>query len=167
MEKLGLGTFRLTGWKVRRAIERALAMGYRHIDTGQMYGNEAEVGAAIAGSGIPRAEIFVTSKVCHTLISPDDARVSLVESLRRLRTDYLDLCLIHWPRDGLDISGVLEMLMRAQEDGATRRIGVANFPLRLLRMAVEDVQAPISATRSNTMCCWIRRRSLVTCGTTA
>jgi len=143
MEKLGLGTFRLTGVDGQAAIERALAMGYRHIDTGQMYGNEAEVGAAIAGSGIPRAEIFVTSKVCHTLISPDDARVSLVESLRRLRTDYLDLCLIHWPRDGLDISGVLEMLMRAQEDGATRRIGVANFPLRLLRMAVEDVQAPI------------------------
>ena len=143
LDKLGLGTFRLTGSTGQAAIECALAMGYRHIDTGQMYGNEAEVGAAIAASGIPRGEIFVTSKVCHTLASPEEARVSLEESLRRLRTDYLDLCLIHWPRIGLDIPGVLEMLSRARQDGKTRRIGVANFPLRLLRMAVEDVQAPI------------------------
>ncbi len=143
LPKLGLGTWPLAGPDGQAAIENALHLGYRHIDTGQMYGNESEVGAAIAASGLPRDQIFLTSKVCHALATPDQARVSLDESLRKLRTDYLDLCLIHWPRAGLDIPGVLEMLMRAQEAGKTRRIGVANFPLPLLRMAYEEVRAPI------------------------
>lgn len=140
--KLGLGTYQL-GAACQAAVESALAMGYRHIDTGQMYGNEDAVGAGIAASGIPRAEIFLTGKVCHALATPDEARVSLDESLARLRTEYLDLCLVHWPRAGLDIPGVLEMLTRAQESGKTRSIGVANFPLYLLRLAVEQVGAPI------------------------
>jgi len=143
LPKLGLGTFRMTGSVCQAAVESALALGYRHIDTGQMYGNEDAVGAGIAASGIPRAEIFLTSKVCHALAAPEQARVSLDESLIRLRTDYLDLCLLHWPRAGLDIPGILEMLTRAREAGKTRRIGVANFPLRLLRTAVEDIRAPI------------------------
>jgi len=108
-----------------------------------MYGNEDAVGAGIVASGIPRGEIFLTGKVCHALATPQEARASLDETLRRLRTEYLDLCLLHWPRAGLDIPGILEMLTEAQEAGKTRRIGVANFPLRLLRMAVEDVRAPI------------------------
>lgn len=141
--KLGLGTYQMTGAACQAAIESALVLGYRHIDTGQMYGNEVAVGAGIAASGIPREEIFLTGKVCHALATPEQARVSLDESLARLRTEYLDLCLLHWPRAGLDIPGVLEMLMGAQRDGKARRIGVANFPLRLLRMAVEDVGAPI------------------------
>jgi len=118
-------------------------MGYRHIDTGQMYGNEAEVGAGITASGIPRAEIFLTGKVCHALATPDEARAALDATLDRLQTEYLDLCLLHWPRAGLDIPGILEMLMKAQETGKTRRIGVANFPLWMLLSAVEDVRAPI------------------------
>jgi 2,5-diketo-D-gluconate reductase B len=141
--KLGLGTFRMTGAVCQAAVESALALGYRHIDTGQMYGNEDAVGAGIVASGVPRAEIFVTGKVCHALATPEQARVSLDESLERLRTDYLDLCLLHWPRESLDIPGILEMLTRAQQAGKTRRIGVANFPLRLLRMAVEEVRAPV------------------------
>jgi 2,5-diketo-D-gluconate reductase B len=133
----------MTGAVCQAAVESALALGYRHIDTGQMYGNEDAVGAGIAASAIPRADIFLTSKVCHALATPEAARASLDESLRRLRTDYLDLCLLHWPRAGLDIPGILEMLTRAQQDGKTRRIGAANFPLRLLRMAVEEIRAPI------------------------
>ena len=143
LPKLGLGTWPLAGPDGQAAIENALHLGYRHIDTGPMYGNESEVGAAIAASGLPRDQIFLTSKDCHALATPLEARASLDESLRRLRTDYLDLCLIHWPRAGLDIPGVLEMLMRAQEGGKTRRIGVANFPLPLLRLAYEEVRAPI------------------------
>jgi 2,5-diketo-D-gluconate reductase B len=143
MPKLGLGTFRMTGAACQQAVESALTLGYRHIDTGQMYGNEAQVGAAIAASGIPRPEIFLTGKVCHALATPDEARASLDETLTRLRTEYLDLCLLHWPRAGLDIPGILEMLTEAQEAGKARRIGVANFPLRLVRMAVEEVGAPI------------------------
>jgi len=143
MPKLGLGTFRMTGAACQAAVESAIALGYRHIDTGQMYGNEDAVGAGIAASGVPRDEIFLTGKVCHALATPEQARVSLDESLRRLRTEYLDLCLLHWPRDGLDIPGILAMLTQAQENGGTRRIGVANFPLWLLRHAVEEVRAPI------------------------
>jgi 2,5-diketo-D-gluconate reductase B len=141
--KLGLGTFRLTGAAGQASVENALALGYRHIDTGQMYGNEAEVGAAIAASGVPRSELFLTGKVCHALATPEQACASLDGTLDRLRTDHLDLCLIHWPRPGLDIPGVLEMLMRAAKEGKTREIGVANFPVRLLRMAIDEVRAPI------------------------
>ena len=133
--KLGLGTYQMHGAECQAAVESALTLGYRHIDTGQMYGNEAAVGAGIAASGVPRADIFVTGKVCHALATPDEARASLDESLDRLQTDYLDLCLLHWPRTGLDIPGILEMLMQAQEAGKTRRIGVANFTVPLLQMA--------------------------------
>jgi 2,5-diketo-D-gluconate reductase B len=143
LPKLGLGTYRMNGAACQAAVETALAMGYRHVDTGQMYGNEAEVGAGLAAAGLPRDSFFLTGKVCHALATPAEARASLEETLRRLRTDHLDLCLLHWPRAGLDIPGILAMLTRAREDGLTRRIGVANFPLRLLRMAVEEVQAPI------------------------
>jgi len=143
LPKLGLGTYRMNGAACQAAVESALSLGYRHIDTGQMYGNEAEVGSGLAASGLPRDRYFLTGKVCHALAKPDEALASLHETLRRLRTDYLDLCLLHWPRAGLDIPGVLDMLMRAQQDGLTRRIGVANFPLRLLRLAVEEIRAPI------------------------
>jgi 2,5-diketo-D-gluconate reductase B len=143
MPKLGLGTYQMTGASCQAAVESALAMGYRHIDTGQMYGNEAAVGAGIAAAALPRERIFITGKVCHALATPEQAKASLDESLARLRTEYLDLCLLHWPRAGLDIPGILEMLMDAQRAGKTRHIGVANFPLRLLRLAIEDVGAPI------------------------
>jgi 2,5-diketo-D-gluconate reductase B len=141
--KLGLGTYRMTGAACQAAVESALALGYRHIDTGQMYGNEDAVGAAIAASCIRRADIFLTGKVCHALATPVEARASLDASLARLRTEYLDLCLLHWPRAGLDIPGILAMLTQARDAGKARRIGVANFPLPLLRMAVEHVGAPI------------------------
>jgi 2,5-diketo-D-gluconate reductase B len=143
LPKLGLGTYQMHGPECQAAVESALALGYRHIDTGQMYANEAAVGAGIAASGIPRAEIFLTGKVCHALATPDDARASLDASLDRLQTDYLDLCLLHWPRTGLDIPGILEMLMQAQETGKTRQIGVANFTIPLLQMAIADVGAPL------------------------
>jgi 2,5-diketo-D-gluconate reductase B len=143
LPKLGLGTYQMHGAACQAAVESALALGYRHIDTGQMYGNEAAVGAGIAASGVPRAEIFLTGKVCHALATPDEARDSLDASLARLQTDYLDLCLLHWPRTGLDIPGILEMLMQAQSSGKTRRIGVANFTLPLLRQAVTEFGAPL------------------------
>jgi 2,5-diketo-D-gluconate reductase B len=143
MPKLGLGTYQMHGAECQAAVESALALGYRHIDTGQMYGNEAAVGAGIAAAGVPRAEIFLTGKVCHALATPEEARASLDESLDHLRTDYLDLCLLHWPRTGLDIPGILEMLMQAQEAGKTRRIGVANFTIPLLQSAVMEVGAPL------------------------
>ena len=169
LPKLGLGTWTLSGPSGQAAIEHALTLGYRHIDTGQMYGNETECGAAITASGLNRSDIFLTSKVCHALTTPGEARVSLDQSLERLRTDYLDLCLIHWPRAGLDIPGVLEMLMRAQQGGKIRRIGVANFPLKLLKLAVEDVRAPIVCDQveyhalldQSKLLTWLRARQMV------
>jgi 2,5-diketo-D-gluconate reductase B len=143
LPKLGLGTYRMSGAACQAAVESALGLGYRHIDTGQMYGNETEVGAGLIASGLARNAYVLTGKVCHALTTPADARASLEETLRRLRTDHLDLCLLHWPRAGLDIPGVLEMLMRARQDGLTREIGVANFPRYLLRQAMEDVGVPI------------------------
>lgn len=143
LPKLGLGTYRMNGAACQAAVESALALGYRHIDTGQMYGNEAEVGAGLIASGVVRGAYFLTGKVCHALATADEAKASLHETLRRLRTDYLDLCLLHWPRAGLDIPNILAMLTRARQDGLTREIGVANFPLHLLRMAVEEIRAPI------------------------
>lgn len=143
LPKLGLGTYQMHGSACQSAVESALALGYRHIDTGQMYGNEAAVGAGIAASAVPRSEIFLTGKVCHALTTPDEARDLLDASLEHLQTDYLDLCLLHWPRAELDIPGVLEMLMQARNSGKTRRIGVANFTLPLLRHAVAEVGAPL------------------------
>jgi 2,5-diketo-D-gluconate reductase B len=169
MPKLGLGTYQMQGAGCQAAVESALALGYRHIDTGQMYGNEAAIGAGIVASGVPRAEIFLTGKVCHALVAPAEARVSLDITLQRLQTDYLDLCLLHWPRVGLDIPATLEMLMQAQDSGKTRRIGVANFTLPLLQLAVTEVGAPLFCNQveyhvlldQSSVLKWLRERDMM------
>ncbi len=143
MDRLGLGTFRLTGEACRAAIAQALALGYRHIDTAEMYGNEAEIGAAIAESGVPRGDLHVTSKVWWEHLTPDGIRRAAAASLRALRLDHLDLYLIHWPAPGMDLPAALEAMARLREEGLTRAIGVSNFPTALLRQAVEEVRAPI------------------------
>ena len=93
----GLGTFRLTGDTLRHAVTTALKLGYRHLDTAQFYGNEAEVGSAIAASSVPRSEIFLTTKVWWDRLEPVALKASVEESLSKLGTDYVDLLLIHWP----------------------------------------------------------------------
>ncbi len=95
MPQVGFGTWKLRNDEARDAVLTALAIGYRHIDTATMYGNEAEIGEALAGSGLDRAELFVTTKIRPT--DAGQARAILRQSLRALRTDYLDLWLIHWP----------------------------------------------------------------------
>jgi 2,5-diketo-D-gluconate reductase B len=143
MDRLGLGTFRLTGEACRAAVAQALALGYRHIDTAEMYGNEAEIGAAIAESGISRVDLHVTSKVWWEHLTPDGIRRAAEASLKALRLDHLDLYLIHWPAPGMDLPAALGAMMQLREAGLTRAIGVSNFPKALLRQAVEDVRAPI------------------------
>lgn len=93
--QLGFGTYKITGEDTQRTVEHALSIGYRHIDTAQMYGNEAEVGAAIAASPVPREELFVTTKLDNGNHAPDRARESFAESLTKLGLDYVDLFLIH------------------------------------------------------------------------
>jgi 2,5-diketo-D-gluconate reductase B len=143
MPKLGLGTFGMTGSDCQRAVETALALGFRHIDTAPMYGNEDAIGVAVSVSGLQRSELHLTSKVHHELQSPARIRESCERSLGWLRTDCLDLLLIHWPRPGIDLPAVLETLMALQQEGRTRRIGVANFPVLLLKQALEIIRAPI------------------------
>jgi len=136
MPKLGLGTWRLRGAAGQAAVESALALGYRHIDTAEMYGNEAEVGAALAASGVARDALFVTSKVWWENLAPDTMRRAFDASLKRLGLDRLDLYLIHWPAPGMDLKRVLETLTALRESGRTRAIGVSNFPPGLLRAAI-------------------------------
>jgi 2,5-diketo-D-gluconate reductase B len=143
MPRLGLGTFRMTGVQCQAAVESALSLGYRHIDTAQMYGNQEAVGDALAASSVPRSDIHLTSKGHHSIQSPDEIRTAFAESLRLLRTDYLDLYMLHWPRAGTDLPAALETMMALREAGLIRQIGVANCTVAHLRQAIEEVGAPI------------------------
>src|ERR1700740_1687311 len=101
LPRLGLGTFRMQGDVCRTAVESALGLGYRHIDTAAMCGNEEAVGAAVAGAAIPRRELHVTTKVWHDSLAPDAIRRSLDTSLTKLRLDHVDLFMVHWPGRGM------------------------------------------------------------------
>lgn len=147
LPKLGLGTFKLTGDGCRTAVASALAAGYRHIDTAEMYGNEEPVGAGIAESGVARGDIHVTTKAWHDHLAPDAIRRALDGSLARLKLDYADLYLVHWPAPGMDLGATLSTLVRLQEEGRIRALGVANFPVALLRQAIEEVGAPVACNQ--------------------
>ncbi|MDO4576418.1 MAG: aldo/keto reductase [Planctomycetia bacterium] len=122
---LGFGVYKLTGEVCERCVAEAIQTGYRLIDTAQAYGNEAEVGAGIAKSGIPREELFLTTKVWFKSHETEAVRASLSESLKKLRVDYLDMVLIHWPFGNIYAAWrVLEEFYRA---GTIRAIGVSNF----------------------------------------
>ena len=144
MPKLGLGTWRMAGAECQAAVEAALALGYRHIDTGQMYANEAEVGAGIAASGVKRGDLHITTKVWWQNLAPERIRAALDDSLRMLRTDYVDLFMIHWPAPEMDMAAAMATLVALREAGKTRTIGVANFPTALLRWAVDELKTPIA-----------------------
>ena len=143
MPKLGLGTFRMKGEECRDAVLSALSIGYRHIDTAFMYGNEDAVGEAIAQTSVPRADFHLTTKVWWDQLSPDAMQASLDRSLAALKTDYLDLFLIHWPTPDIDLAASLGKLAEIKDSGVARHVGVCNFPLGLLRRAVEEVGAQI------------------------
>lgn len=144
LPKLGLGTWRLRGTDCQEAVERALSLGYRHIDTAAMYGNEDAVGAALHAGAVPREQVHVTSKVWYDQLAPDAMARSLDNSLKALRLDHLDLFLIHWPAPDMDLPSAIGALMRLKEQGKTRAIGVSNFPVALLKRAVEEEGAPIA-----------------------
>ena len=145
MPKLGLGTWPMLGEECTLAVEQALALGYRHVDTAAAYNNEDAVGQALVNSPTPREQIHVTSKVWWDQLQPDAMRHSMDRSLKALHSDYIDLFMIHWPGTDWDLPRTIETLVSFKEQGLARNIGVANFPLPLLRKVVEELGAPLSA----------------------
>lgn len=147
MPKLGLGTWRMKGAECVDAVQRAIGLGYRHIDTAEMYGNEEAVGEAIANAGVARPDLHVTTKVWYENLGADAMRRSIEGSLQKLRLEHVDLYLIHWPSPGMDLPDALANLMRIKEQGLARAIGVSNFPVALLRRAIEEIGAPIACNQ--------------------
>ena len=145
---IGLGTYRLKGQDVIDSVSQALELGYRHIDTAQIYDNEQDVGRAIAGSGVARDELFVTTKIWITNLAPRKLIPSLQESLRKLDLERVDMTLIHWPspEDKVPMEEYLPMLLEAREQGLTRHIGVSNFTIEHLGKAIDLVGAGNIAT---------------------
>jgi 2,5-diketo-D-gluconate reductase B len=147
LPRLGLGTFRMQGDVCRAAVESALGLGYRHIDTAEMYGNEDAIGAAIASSGVARKELHVTTKVWNENLAPDAIRKAFDTSLKKLRLDHVDLYLVHWPARKMSLPAMFETLVKLKEEGRTRAIGVANFNIALLKTVVEEIKAPIACNQ--------------------
>ena len=141
---LGLGTYQLGGEVGSDLVATAIGAGYRHIDTATMYGNEAEVGAGIRMSGVPRDELFVTTKIWFDRLEPDDFVRATEASLARLGLDRLDLLLVHWPNRAVPLARTMPALAGLKRRGLTRAIGVANFPSALLREAMAACDEPIA-----------------------
>src|SRR3954471_7972364 len=141
--KLGFGTFGLPVADCGEGVRDALEIGYRHIDTARGYENEREVGQGIADSGVPREEIWLTTKVPPDMAAAADVRASAEDSLRRLGTDYVDLLLLHWPNPDVPLAETMGALAALRDEGKARQIGVSNFPTNHLLRALEH--APVFA----------------------
>lgn len=140
---LGFGTWDLTGNQCIAGVEKALEIGYRHIDTAQIYENEAEVGAAIKGSGVRREDIFLTTKVWIEEISKGNMPGSVDESLKRLKVDHVDLLLLHWPVTDISFSDQMKILQQIQKEGRAALIGVSNYTVAQMKEVTEKIGAKI------------------------
>jgi diketogulonate reductase-like aldo/keto reductase len=141
--KIGLGTWQMRGDSCRQSVLSALQLGYRHLDTAEYYRNETEVGQAIRESGLPRDDLFITSKVWSNHYQRKAVVQACEDSLRRLDLDYLDLYLIHHPSDAVPLEETLAGMEDLVQGGKTRLIGVSNFPVALLKRSRELVSVPI------------------------
>jgi diketogulonate reductase-like aldo/keto reductase len=135
--KLGFGTWQLTGAACVEAVRDALQLGYRHIDTARMYGNEAEVGEGLARSGVERGHVFLTTKIWPTHLRAAQVRSELEASLLALAVEHVDLLLIHWPSPDVPLAETLGAMTELQEEGKASHLGVSNFSPRLVREAAE------------------------------
>ncbi|MDB5865562.1 MAG: 2,5-diketo-D-gluconate reductase, partial [Betaproteobacteria bacterium] len=132
---IGFGTSQLGD--CQDVVAKALELGYRHIDTAWKYGSEKGVGIGIRASGVPREEIFLTTKVSHEYLGADDFARSVDESLANLQVDYVDMLHVHWPTiDNIPMQETMAALAKAKRDGRTRHIGVANFNIALVEEAI-------------------------------
>ena len=158
----GVGTFRLQGQVVIDSVRNALEVGYRAIDTAQIYGNEAEVGQAIAESRVARDQLFVTTKIWTAHYAADKLIPSLKESLAKLRTDHVDLTLIHWPApgNGVPLTEYMQALAEARAQGLTGQIGISNFNIELTREAIAAVGKEAIATNQIELSPYLQSRQL-------
>jgi 2,5-diketo-D-gluconate reductase B len=147
LPRLGLGTFRMQGDACRAAVESAIGLGYRHIDTAEMYANEEAIGAALASAKVARKDLHITTKVWNENLAPDAMRKAFDSSLKKLRLDHIDLYLVHWPAPRMNLPKMFETLLKLKEEGRTRAIGVANFNIALLKTVVEEIKAPIACNQ--------------------
>ena len=159
----GLGTFRIKDQLLIDTIKSAVAIGYRHFDTAQIYGNEAEVGQALSESALPREQFYVTTKIWLENLGADKLIPSLKESLYKLKTEQVDLALIHWPapKEGVPVAEYMQALAEAKAQGLTRQIGVSNFTVELLQQAIDSVGATEIATNQIELHPFLQNRSVV------
>ena len=159
----GLGTFRLQGQVVVDSVRNGLELGYRCIDTAQIYGNEAEVGQAVAESGVARDELFLTTKIWVDNYAQAKLIPSLKDSLAKLRTDHVDLTLIHWPApdNGVALDEFMTALAEAKAAGLTRQIGISNFNIELTKQAISAVGKNEIATNQIELSPYLQNRKLV------
>jgi 2,5-diketo-D-gluconate reductase B len=139
----GLGTWELSGRNCARVVEQALRLGYRHIDTAEIYDNEREVGEGIRASGVDRREVFVTTKIWPAHFAPPELERATKECLVRLRLSEVDLLLLHWPNPRIPLSETLDALSKVKAQGFARNIGVSNFTVALIEEAVRLAAEPL------------------------
>jgi 2,5-diketo-D-gluconate reductase B len=135
--KIGIGTWGMRGQACRKALKDALSMGYRHIDTAEAYGNEREVGEAISESGMDREQIFLTTKVWKNHLNHNELIGACYSSLRKLKMEYIDLYLVHWPNSHIPIQETMGAMHELVESGKIHHIGVSNFSVDQLREAID------------------------------
>ena len=140
---VGLGTWELRGRTCARIVEQALRLGYRHIDTAEMYDNEREVGEALRASALARDEVFLTTKIWPSHFAPLELERAAKGSLGRLRLDHVDLLLLHWPNPQIPLAETLGALCRVKQAGFARHIGVSNFTVELIEEAVKLATEPL------------------------
>ena len=140
---VGLGTWELRGRECAKLVQEAARIGYRHFDTAQMYGNESEVGEGVRASGVPRAEILVTTKVAPTNLAPKALKASVKESLAALKASELDLLLLHWPNKDVPLADTIGALCEVKRAGQARHIGVSNYTVALLDEANRLASEPL------------------------
>ncbi len=141
--EIGLGTYKLYGRDCKKTVTEALNIGYRHIDTAQMYKNETEIGDAIRLSPVDREDVFLSTKVWHTNMEHDDILQTVEDSLENLQTPYVDLLMIHWPNEKYDLQKTLEAMLVLRDQGKAMNIGVCNFPIDMVKTVFEDLRIPI------------------------
>jgi 2,5-diketo-D-gluconate reductase B len=148
MPMLGLGTYQMDEYdECFESVLTALEMGYRHVDTAEMYENQDAVGDAIAAADVDRDDLFVATKVSPENLAYDHVIASAEESLERLGLDYVDLLYVHWPTDEYDAEDTLDAFAELREEGLIERIGVSNFTVELLEEAIEAAEEPIFANQ--------------------